>query len=342
MSAPTVTMRGRSLFFRLTMREKQLQRRLSRSLEQVESRLAECTAQATDPRVAEIAGHLVAAGGKRMRPLLTLLGAEFGDPQAMGVIEAAVVSELVHTASLYHDDVMDAALIRHGAASVNARWNNTVAVRGGNWLLAKAAQLSAELDVAAPSLQARTCERLVRGQIQELTGPARPEGALSHYFGVISDKSASLISFSLKLGALQAGAHAQVCDALAEYGEQLGVAFQISDDLLDVTSSSELSGKEQGKDLAVGVASLPVLLALADDDPRGDELRTLLADPSGTQGHAHSRALALLQESPAMDRARAIMNGHLDKARSVLAELPAGPPRRALDTLCDFVASRSQ
>ncbi|MEV5281247.1 polyprenyl synthetase family protein [Streptomyces sp. NPDC051994] len=342
MAALTAKMRGRSLFSRLTVPEKKLERRLLRNLELVEARLEDCAGRAADPRVTEIVGHLVAAGGKRMRPLLTLLAAEFGDSSAPGVIDAAVVAELVHTASLHHDDVMDRAAIRHGVPSVNAQWGNSVAVKAGNWLLARAAQLSAGLDASAVPLQAEASERLILGQIQELAGPARPEDRLSHYFGVVSDKSAALISFSLRLGALQAGAPAHVGEVLAEYGEHLGVAFQISDDLIDITSSPSLLGKEQGKDLAVGVSSLPVLLVLSDADPRNDELRALLAGPEGLRGESRRRALALLQESRAMDRAGAIMNEHLAKARSALAELPVGPPRRALDGLCDFVASRKQ
>ncbi|GGZ25610.1 geranylgeranyl pyrophosphate synthase [Streptomyces poonensis] len=329
------------LITRLTMREKALERRVLRSLEQVEERLKECAREADDPRLADIVGHLIAAGGKRLRPLLTLLGAEFGDPRAAGVIEAAVVSELVHTASLHHDDVMDEGLVRHGVSSVNARWGNTVAVRSGNWLLAKAAQLSAGLTSEATPLQAEASERLVRGQLRELVGPDLPEERLSHYFGVISDKSASLISLSLRLGAVQAGAPAHVGEVLAEYGEHLGVAFQISDDLIDITSPSADLGKEQGKDLAVGVAGLPVLLVLDDVRPENGELRALLSDPGGLRGERHLRALALLQRSDAMDRARTLMDERLARARSALAALPSEPARRALDALCDFVATRT-
>ncbi|AZM56537.1 polyprenyl diphosphate synthase [Streptomyces sp. WAC 01529] len=341
MSALAAEGRGRSIVTRLTVREKALERRMLRRLEQVEIRLLECAREADDPRLAAVVGHLIAAGGKRMRPLLTLLGAEFGDPQAAGVLEAAVFSELIHTASLHHDDVMDEALIRHGVTSVNARWGNRVAVRSGNWLLAKAAQLSAGLSTESVPLQAEASQRLVQGQLRELVGPALPEDRLSHYFGVISDKSASLISLSLRLGAVQAGAPAQVSDALAEYGEQLGVAFQISDDVLDIVSPSADLGKEQGKDLAVGVAGLPVLLVLEGVEPEDDELRALLSDPAGVRGDRHVRALALLQRSEAMSRARALMDGRLAGARAALASLPPGPPRKALDALCDFVATRT-
>ncbi|NEB42217.1 polyprenyl synthetase family protein [Streptomyces sp. SID14515] len=341
MSTMMAKTRGRSIITRLAARESALERRMVRNLEQVETRLRECVREADDPRLAEVAGHLIAAGGKRMRPLLTLLGAEFGDPRSVGVIDAAVVSELVHTASLHHDDVMDEAVLRHGVTSVNARWGNTAAVRSGNWLLAKAAQLSAGLTSEAIPLQAEASERLVRGQMRELTGPDSTEERLYHYFGVISDKSASLISFSLRLGALQAGAPGHVGETLARYGEHLGVAFQISDDFLDIASPSGDLGKEQGKDLAVGVAGLPVLLALDDRSPADSELRELLSDPWGLRGDRHIRALALLQRSAFMDRTREIMEERLAEARSALAPLRPGPPKEALEALCDFVATRT-
>ncbi|MGC9498895.1 polyprenyl synthetase family protein [Streptomyces sp. WG7] len=341
MPALTDRVRGRSIVARLTVREKALERRMLRNLGLVEDRLLACVREPSVPVLADVAGHLVIAGGKRFRPLLTLLGAEFGDLDRPGVIDAAVVSELVHTASLHHDDVMDEARVRHGVASVNACWGNTVAVRSGNWLLAKAAQLSAGLTPEAIPLQAEASERLVRGQVLELTGPALPEDRLAHYFAVVSDKSASLISFALRLGAVQAGAPHSVGQALERYGEHLGVAFQISDDLLDITSSVGESGKEQGKDLEVGVAGLPMLLALEDAHPGDEELRGLLGRPGGVQGADRDRALALLQRSPAVDRARALMTERLTGARESLASLPSGAPRRALGALCDFVGSRT-
>ncbi|MBL1081177.1 polyprenyl synthetase family protein [Streptomyces actinomycinicus] len=340
-ATPVAKARGSSVLFRIALREEELEHRLAAGLGRVEERLLECAARAADPRVAEVVGYLVAAGGKRLRPLLTLVAAEFAEPGAPGVVDAAVISELVHVASLYHDDVMDQARIRHGVPSVNVRWGDCVAVRAGNWLLATSARLSAGLVAQTLPLHAEASERLVRGQMRELLGPDADDDPLAHYFSVVSDKSAALMSLALRLGALQAGAPASVADVLAEYGEHLGVAFQIADDLLDITSPSALSGKEQGKDLAVGVACLPVLLVRAGDDPRDDELRALLGAPSGLAGAAHQRALELLRRSPAMARARSLMEERLVQARSVLDRLPPGPPSRALDALCDVVARRT-
>ncbi|MFI6639386.1 polyprenyl synthetase family protein [Streptomyces sp. NPDC050504] len=355
MSASVAGIRVRSIVSRLEMREPELEERLFRDLERVESRLLACVAESGDPYLVEIVGHLVGSGGKRMRPLLALLGGEFGERAGPGtegardgVVEAGVVAELVHLASLYHDDVMDRATIRHGVPSVNARWGNGVAVMAGNWLIARATRLSAELGPEAVPLQATGSDRLVRGQMAELIGPAPGEDRLAHYVRVASDKSAALFSLALRLGAVQGGASEETGRALEEYGTQLGIAFQMTDDLLDVTAPAEASGKEQGKDLAVGVASLPVLLALSGsaEGPAGsgraeaDELRALL-EAAPTDPAAREKALGLLRTSSAMERARELRDERLGLARSALEALPDVPARRALLALCAFVAVRT-
>ncbi|WP_431771065.1 polyprenyl synthetase family protein [Streptomyces cucumeris] len=266
---------------------------------------------------------------------------EFGERDPEAAVDAAALAELVHVASLHHDDVMDART-RRGAPSVNALWGDSVAVLAGNWLLAKAARLAAELGPEILRLQARVTNRLVSGQIRELTGAAPGEDPLSHYFAVVAGKSASLIAMALQSGAIRTGTPAHTAEALAEYGEHLGTAFQIADDILDVTAASEVLGKEQGKDLAVGVAGLPVLLALADDGPAADELRELLT--AAGQGRAGAtavpRAVALLRGGGALAEAGAMMRGRLARARGALDGLPEGPATRVLYALCDVVADR--
>ncbi|MGJ3561481.1 polyprenyl synthetase family protein [Streptomyces sp. INA 01156] len=172
-----------------------------------------------------------------------------------GAVDAAVLAELVHVSSLYHDDVIDNADTRHGAASANARWGNRRAVFAGDWLLAQAAQLACELGPHAVRMNAVTADRLVRGQMLELLGPDSGTAPLDHYFQVTAGKSASLIALSLRLGALQAGASAAYVDALAEYGEQLGLAFQISDDLLDIGAPASSSGKDRERTWRPGAQS---------------------------------------------------------------------------------------
>ncbi len=330
-----------ALLGRLGPDEPKFQARMGEALNGVEDLLRACTRDADDPRVKALTGHLAATGGKRMRPLLVLLAAEFGDPARDGVDRAAVVAELVHLASLYHDDVVDRAATRHGAPTASALWGNRSAVLGGDWLLARAARMSADLVPEALSLNARTANRIIAGQMRELVGAAPGEDPVAHYFRVTGGKTAALLAMSLGIGAHQAGAAPGVADALIEYGEQLGIVFQIADDLLDLLSPEASSGKEQGKDLLVGVPSLPVLLAREGDDPRDAELRELLAAGPDAGAGWHRRALELFAVSQATADTRAIMGQRLDMARAALGSLPALPAREALDALCDFVARRT-
>ncbi|MBU3865398.1 polyprenyl synthetase family protein [Streptomyces sp. 4503] len=339
-ASATTEPRG-SMAMELTTGDPALTARLERGMDASEEQLRALAAEARDPWVAEIAGHLFGPGGKRLRPLLALVGAEFGERDPSAAVKAATLAELVHVASLYHDDVMDQARTRRGVPSVNARWGNTTAVLAGNWLLSKAAQLAAELGPEAIRLQSKVTNRLIMGQIRELVGPSDDADPLSHYFTVVAGKSASLIAMALQLGAVRTGAPEPAVQALAEYGEHLGIAFQISDDILDITSTSEVSGKEQGKDLAIGVASLPVLLALADERPEAGELRTLLtAATAGPEGAGLPRAVALLHRCGALAEARTVMHARLLRARTAVNGLPDGPATRVLHALCDFVARR--
>ncbi|MGW1353620.1 polyprenyl synthetase family protein [Streptomyces sp. sk2.1] len=332
---------GSEMLAHLALGEPEFENRITESLAAAEKRLLDCVSSAPDPRVAALTSHLAAAGGKRLRPLLVLLGAEFGEPFRDGVTEAAVIAELVHISSLYHDDVMDGATMRHGVDSVNARWGERLAVAGGNWLLARAARLASELGPEAVRYNAEIASRLVAGQLGELTGPAPDEDPVAHFFEVTEGKTAALFSMATAIGGLQAGAPDGFVRALAEYGNQLGVAFQISDDLLDLAAPAALTGKEQGKDLVAGVPSLPVLLALEDDSPEGAELRALLADGPVEEDGARRRALELFRSSSAPARARDLLHRRLDLARAALESLPRCPSRRALDALCGYVALRT-
>ncbi|WP_432417530.1 polyprenyl synthetase family protein [Actinoplanes solisilvae] len=311
---------------------------VSATLAAVEEALRANVASA-DPLVAEAARHLADAGGKRFRPMLVALGAQFGDPRSPEIIAAANVVELTHLATLYHDDVMDEAPVRRGAPSANSRWGNSVAILVGDYLFAQAADLAASLGPEAVRLQARTFARLVHGQIAETVGP-RGDDPIEHHLQVITEKTASLIATSARFGGLFSGAPAEIVEALANYGETIGIAFQLSDDLLDIASESVQSGKTPGTDLREGVPTLPVLYALAGDDtdPRLRELLTLgpLVDDD-----LHAEALTLLRESAAMKRARETVRSYAEESRSALAPLPDGDAKRALEALCDFIADRT-
>jgi heptaprenyl diphosphate synthase len=308
-------------------------------LVRVEERLRETVASA-DPFVTEAAQHLVMAGGKRFRPLLALIAAQFGDAARPEVIDAAVVVELTHLATLYHDDVMDEADVRRGAPSANSRWTNTVAILVGDYLFARASDLVADLGPDAVRIQARTFSRLVTGQIRETAGPLGDADPVEHYLHVVAEKTGSLIATSGHFGSLFAGAPSSVVDTLKRYGEVIGVAFQLSDDLLDIASSSGQSGKTPGTDLREGVPTLPVLYALRSTDPAEERLRTLVSAPL-TDDALHAEALGLLRESPAMASARKTLDTYADEARTLLATLPDVPARRALESLADFVVART-
>jgi heptaprenyl diphosphate synthase len=308
-------------------------------LDAIESALR-VAVRAEDEFVAGAASYLVNAGGKRFRPLVSVLSAHFGDPTSPEIVPAAVVVELTHLATLYHDDVMDEAAVRRGAVSANARWDNTVAILTGDFLFSRASNLLADLGPHAVRLQARTFERLVIGQIRETVGPREGVDPIEHYLAVLVDKTGSLIATAAEFGAYYAGAEPEVVDSLRLFGEQIGVAFQISDDILDIASESTESGKTPGTDLREGIATLPVLYALRSDDPAQQRLRTLVAKPLVDDAE-HAEALSLLRGSSALAESRATLQRYADSAREMLTDLPDVPARAALATLTDVVISRT-
>jgi heptaprenyl diphosphate synthase len=312
---------------------------LSDGLARVELGLREAVAS-DDPFVADASRYLVEAGGKRFRPLLVLLAAEFGDASAVGVVPAGVVVELTHLATLYHDDVMDEAQLRRGAQSANARWNNTIAILTGDFLFARSSKILADLGPEAVRIQALTFERLCTGQIRETVGPREGQDAVVHHLDVIADKTGSLIAASGWYGALMAGAPPEDVATLTEFGERIGVAFQLADDLVDITSESMQSGKTPGTDLREGIPTLTGLIALASDDPVHARLRELLGRPL-TDDDEHAEALALLRAHPAIDEARTEARRWADLARECLQDLPPLPARDVLAIICDYVVSRT-
>ncbi|HEY4603616.1 MAG TPA: polyprenyl synthetase family protein [Blastococcus sp.] len=290
--------------------------------------------------IREAAGHLMSAGGKRFRPMLALLVAQLGDPDAPGVTESAVVCELTHLATLYHDDVMDEAAVRRGAPSANSRWTNSIAILTGDLLFARASDLLADLGPEAVRVQAQTFERLVTGQIRETVGAEPGTDPVAHYLDVLADKTGSLVATSARFGASFAGVDEALVVELTAFGEDVGVAFQISDDLLDIVSQDGASGKSPGTDLREGIATLPVLFALADDDPADARLRELVASPVTDDG-LHAEALSLLRSSAGLERADDVLRQYADRARARLDALPAGDVRDALSALCDYVVTRT-
>ncbi len=327
----------------LPVTDPDLEARLRSRLTEVEKALYGHV-QSRYPYVTEAASHLLDAGGKRFRPLLVLLAAEAGrHPDAPEVLTAACIVEITHVGSLYHDDVMDEADLRRGAVSANARYDNLVAILTGDFLFAKSSELTAELGPDAVRIQAETFTRLVEGQILETVPPEPGSDPLAHYLEVVAGKTGSLIATSARYGARFGGASSEVEEALAAYGEIVGSAFQLSDDILDIASDAGESGKTPGTDLREGVPTLPVMLARRSTAPEDARLLELL-DPARsdlTDDALHAEALSLLRAHSAMAEARAYVVGRAEEAKRHLAVLPPGPVRAALESFADIVAVRS-
>jgi heptaprenyl diphosphate synthase len=316
-----------------------LETQLISQMAQVESLLRSHT-RSEYPFVDETAHHLVAAGGKRLRPLLTLLTAQYGDPTGQGVIAAAVACEITHLATLYHDDVMDEAPLRRGVESANMRWGNTIAILTGDFLFAKSSDLLADLGPEAVRLQARTFERLVIGQIMETQGPSEGQDPLAHYLKVVADKTGSLIAASARYGGMISGAPAAITDTVTVFGEKIGVAFQLADDVIDIASESNQSGKTPGTDLREGVPTLVTLNVMKSNDPADTDLKRLLSAPIEDETTVQ-QVLVALRNHKALDESREQLLMTAKEARNALGPLPINDATGALMSLCDAVIDRS-
>lgn len=291
--------------------------------------------------VAETSLHLIDAGGKRFRPLFTLLAARVGPrPDGDEVITAAAVVELVHLATLYHDDVMDSATMRRGAESANSRWDNTVAILTGDFLFAHASRLVADLGPDAVRIIAETFAELVTGQMRETRGPRPGDDPVDHYLRVVAEKTGSLIATSGRYGGMFSGCTPEQTESLRRFGATIGTAFQISDDVIDIASVSDDSGKTPGTDLREGVQTLPMLYALQAGGPEADRLRTLLSRPIEDDAEV-DEALALLRSGPGLGLARRTLARYADESCAQLANLPPCAARSALSTLTAYVVERT-
>ncbi|MDO3400689.1 nonaprenyl/(2E,6E)-farnesyl/geranylgeranyl diphosphat synthase [Mycolicibacterium neoaurum] len=293
-----------------------------------------------DVLMAEAVQHLFQAGGKRFRPLFTVLAGSLGPrPEDPEVTIAGAVIELVHLATLYHDDVMDEAQVRRGADSANARWGNNIAILAGDYLFATASRLVSRLGPDAVRVIADTFAQLVTGQMRETRGAAEGTDEIEHYLKVVYEKTACLIEASGRFGATFSGADTEQIERLSRLGGIVGTVFQISDDIIDIDSDPDESGKLPGTDLREGVHTLPVLYALREDGADADRLRVLLAAPL-TDDAEVAEALTLLRRSPGMGKAKEKVREYAGRARDELTNLPAGPGRDALATLVDYTVNR--
>lgn len=289
--------------------------------------------------------HLVNAGGKRLRPLLTLLTSHLGDPDRPEVIDAAIVVELTHLATLYHDDVMDDAPLRRGAPSAHEVWGNTVAILTGDLLFARASTTVAGLGPTAVRIQAKTFERLCLGQLHETVGPQPGEDPVDHYLQVLADKTGSLIATSARFGAMFGGCAPEVEKIVTAYGEKVGVAFQLSDDVIDLVSDAEVTGKTPGTDLREHVPTMPVLLlrrraaavgASAEDVQLVRDLEGDLTDDA-----ALADVVARLRDHEVVETTRRLAQGWAGDAKNLLKPLPESAVKEALMNFTDALVDRS-
>jgi heptaprenyl diphosphate synthase len=291
------------------------------------------------PLVIETSRHLVEAGGKRLRPLLTLLAAQFGNPSNYDIIKAAVCCELTHLATLYHDDVMDDAVLRRGVISANKKWDNAVAILTGDYLFSKVSDMLADIGPEAVKLQAKTFERLVIGQIKETQGKSEGLTQIEHYMKVVADKTGSLIATSARFGALLSGANAQTVDSLTKFGEKIGVAFQVADDLLDISSDETASGKTPGTDLKEGVPTLVTLYVIAANNPADKDLIAKLKGPISENDL--SGVINQLRSHKALTDVKDYLAKVAKEANDLLVDLPEGSAKEALKSLTFALVNRS-
>jgi len=323
----------------LTGIDSQLEARLEQQLLKVEE-LLRSHIKGDYPLVVETSRHLVEAGGKRLRPLLTLLAAQFGNENSKGIVESAVVCELTHLATLYHDDVMDEAKLRRGVQSANDRWGNVVAILTGDYLFSKASDLLADLGPEAVRLQAKTFERLVIGQICETQNKDKIDLTVENYLKVVSDKTASLIATSARFGAMLSGTANEQIELLTQYGEKIGIAFQVADDVLDVASEMTESGKVPGTDLREGVPTLITLLVKQANNAADKNLIKKLSGPVAES--EISSVLSELRKHNAMNQAREYLQSLAKEANEILMKLPDIPARSALIKLTSLLVERSR
>jgi heptaprenyl diphosphate synthase len=312
--------------------------RLQEGLRRLEPLLTEAVVTG-DGFLDEVTTHLIAAGGKRLRPLLALAAATGGarDPNEDDLMGGVAV-ELVHLASLYHDDVIDEATIRRNVESVNSRFGNLVAIVAGDYLLARSAAIAAGLGTDIAELLADTLGRLCQGQVTEVRSAFQVARGRDDYFAAISGKTAALTSTSCRIGALTGGLPASQVDACTEFGRCFGMVFQIRDDILDISATDSQLQKPAGQDLAEGIYTLPALVALADADA-GPDLRALLGQPLGQP--ERDKARAIVMASNGIAESVRVARGYVEEAQEATAgiappELRAGLSRLVAELLNDL------
>jgi heptaprenyl diphosphate synthase len=292
--------------------------------------------------IADVTGrYLLDAGGKRVRPTLTLLTAQLGSGAGSEVVRAAQAVEITHLASLYHDDVMDEAQLRRGVPSAQTVWGNSVAILTGDLLFARASKLIAALGDRGLQAQAGTFERLCLGQLHETVGPREGEDPIEHYLQVLADKTGSLISLAAVLGVIFSDAPSDLQQPVQDFGERVGVAFQLVDDVIDLSAETEQTGKLAGTDLRAGVPTLPLLYlrrAALTDAAAAALLARIERDTSDDEFAA---AIAELRDHDVTRATLTEARRWATHAVAALEPLPDGPVKKALTKFAEAIVERS-
>lgn len=307
-------------------------------LRQVEGAI-EAALASHDRLVGEVSTHLLRAGGKRIRPALVLLAAKFPGFRLERVMPVAVAAELIHMATLVHDDVVDKATVRRGMPTVNAQWNNQVSVLTGDYLFARAFSILAQTgDNRVVQLMADVVFEMSRGELVQMASYFDLHQTEADYIKRIGQKTGYLIAECCRMGAMMGGADPDAATALYNYGLGVGLSFQIADDLLDYMGSARTVGKPVCGDLKAGILTLPVIHALAHS-PRAPQLREIIA--SRTIGEAEiARVKEILEAAGSFEYARRQADQHLRQALAELGKVPDLTSRQTLRVLADFVINR--
>lgn len=292
-----------------------------------------------NPLLTETSLHLLQAGGKRLRPAFVLLAGRISQCSLDHLLPLAMAVEMIHMASLVHDDVIDASLTRRGVPTVKARWGNRISMHTGDYLFAKSLLLVSQYNnPRLVKILAEVSIKMSEGEIQQIATAFDIRQTVRDYLFRIKRKTALLISTSCQLGAMASGASGQLTQSLARYGHFLGMAFQITDDILDLTADEETLGKPVGSDIRQGIITLPIIRALGDRDVRG-RLGQLVVIPEKTEADV-AEIVELIIAAGGVTWAFKVVQAYLDKAKAELAQLPAGPARDTLAEIADFINSR--
>lgn len=311
---------------------------IANDLKKVEKEL-DITLKVNDPVLSQTCVYLLQAGGKRMRPGFTLLSGKFFDYKFEKLLPVAMAIELIHMATLVHDDVVDASLTRRGRPTLAASWGNTVSIATGDYLFAKALELIAKIDDPKVSrILADVSIAMCQGEIQQIKCSYDINQTPKEYYYRIRRKTALLLGLSCKLGAITSNASSRQVWLMSTYGQCLGIAFQIVDDILDITANPKVLGKPVGGDIRQGIITLPMIYALQDSDD-SHRLKLLLSKRVKSEDETQE-AIDLIKQSGGIDKSREVVTLYIEKAIKHLHELPEVGPRGALIELAEFVGER--